>query len=408
MYKIIFLIIPIVVYAQSLKELIDLSVLHNDLVISKTFIQSSKLKELESKESDYYPTIDVGAFYERVDERSDYQAGDIYSGFAKAGVDIYDGGKKSALIDKAKGELKSSTYEKVDTKKSLALSIADDFFHIKSLEASLDSRDEAKKYLKAQLQRIEKFYEVELATKDDVDRLQASYDTNIYEIESIRFKILTLKKSLELKVGLHVGTLEYSSFKVPSELDYEISDSLKALEAKKQSLISGSKILKSAYYPHVRVEDTYSLFGYDRKGPLNPETQESQNRLFLSVNMRLFDFGAVSKSEEALLISSEALNSQINYKTKEQKMQYKLAKSRIQTNQIKIKSSKSALIAANSAFKTIEEKYNAGIVDYVVYLDALTSKTSANSLYETSLNDLELAYSLYYFYSGKNIKDYLK
>ena len=395
-------------YAQSLKELIEIASNSNDLVIAKTFSELSKSKELEAKESSYYPTLDIGAYYQRLDDRSNFQPGTIYSGFAKVGVDVYDGGKKSSLVSQAKNELKTITYEKNDIKKSIALQITQDFFNIKSLNATLKSKIEAQKYLKAQLERIKKFYEADVATKDDVDRLQAAYDTNIYDIESIKFQALSLKRELGLRVGENIDKLDDSKFIKSDDSSYELSDNLKALLATKEAVVSGSIALDSVYYPQVRIEDTYSLFGYARDDTFHPKGEDTQNKLLVSVNMRLFDFGVVSKSKEAILISSNALNSQINYKTKEQKMEYDLAKARIQTAKAKIKSAKSALIASRSAFKTIEQKYNVGIVDYVIYLDALTSKTSAKSLYESSLNDLEIAYAIYYFYAGKNVKEYIK
>ena len=89
-------------------------------------------------------------------------------------------------------------------------------------------------------------------------------------------------------------------------------------------------------------------------------------------------------------------------------MQYDLSKQRIQTSKVKIKSALSALISATSAFKTVEEKYNAGLVDNVVYLDALTAKTRAKALHKTSLNDLEVAYAMYYYFSGKTIEEFLR
>ena len=128
----------------------------------------------------------------------------------------------------------------------------------------------------------------------------------------------------------------------------------------------------------------------------------------LTLNFRVFDYGAISDSKETVLLASKALSSQIAFQTKEQEMQFKLASSRIQTAKVKILSSKSALNAATSAFETIEKKYNAGIVDYIIYLDSLSKKTSSTSLYESGLNELEIAYAIYYYYSGKNIKEELQ
>ncbi len=410
--SLILLSVPMFIYADTLGEFIVHSKVNNDLVVSKEFTQKSKSKSLDSRESLYFPTIDVGAFYKRDDEPTPMQAGDTYSAYAKIGYDIYDGGRRSSSVDSAKNDLKSSSHDTAATKKSIALQITQEFFNIKSAEANLQARQEAQKSLKAQLHRVQKFYEAKVATKDDVDRLQSAYDTNIYDMESIKFKILSLKKSLELKIGKSVDVLNDSSF-VKEDLNaYDTLDSTKSLIAKQMSIRDSSNAIDSAYYPNIRIEDTYSLYGYGREDDfatqIGVEPLENQNKLMLTLNMRLFDYGQITKTQEAILLGSKALGAQISYQNKEQKIQYELSKARIETSRLKIKSANSALVSASSAFDTVEKKYDAGIVDYVVYLDGLSKKTSAKSLYESSLNDLEVAYAIYYFYSGKNIEEFLK
>ena len=336
------------------------------------------------------------------------QAGDIYSGFAKLSFDIYDGGKKSALLKKSEHEFKASSFETKSTKKSLSLKIVEDFYNIKSFESALASRQEAKNSLYEQLQRMMQFVIAKVATSDDVDRLQAAYDTNIYEMESLKFKIISLKKALELKVGKKIVNFDDSKFKEFEKRELELTDNIKALIANKDALISGADSLSSIYYPQIKIEDTYSIYGYDRYDASHPKGLDNQNKLLLSLNMRLFDMGSVSKSKEAILINSQALNTELSYSKKEQNMFYDLALEAIEIGKVKIKSAKSALVSAKSAFKTISKKYDAGIVDNIVYLDALTSQTEAKALYDRALNDLEIAYASYYYYAGKNIEDFLK
>jgi len=402
------LLIPAFIYAESLKSLLDYATENSDLVVSKTLTQKAKASEVESRESAYYPTIDAGAFYQSLDERTPMQAGDVYSGYAKVGFDIYDGGKKSALLSQSKSEHKASSFDSESTKKSLSLQITEDFFNIKSLKATLASREEARKSLQEQLTRMQRFYAAKVATSDDVDRLQAAYDTNIYEMESIKLQILSAKKSLELKVGKNIANLDESKFIEFKRYELELTDSVKSLIAQKDALISGAESVDSVYYPQVRIEDTYSVYGYERTDVLHPEGIDNQNKLMVSLNLRVFDNGTVAKSKQAIMINSQALNTQVSYSKKEQLMKYELALSAIDTSQIKIKSAKSALVSATSAFKTISKKYDAGIVDNVVYLDALTSQTEAKALYETSVNDLEIAYAAYYYYAGKNIEEFLQ
>ncbi|WP_345993732.1 TolC family protein [Sulfurimonas sp. HSL-1716] len=410
MRRIALLLIPAFIYADNLKELLDYATQKSDLVVAKTLAQEAKKKELSSQKRGYLPTLDLGGLYQRYDERNPIQPGTTYVGYAKVGLDIYDGGRRSALVDQKKSELLSSGYESEATKKSLSLQITKTFYNIKTLQASLDAKTEAQKSLKAQLYRMQQFYIAKVATKDDVDRLQAAFDTNSYNIDALKLQILSAKKQLELLVGKSVDVLQKSSFKEVNEDSYELSDDTKALIAQKDSLGYTARSVSSVYYPNIRVEDSYSLYEYDGTDgiPQSYLPPKNQNKVMVTANIRLFDFGAVSQSEEALMLNAQSLKAQIHYKTKEQKINFEIAEEGLKTSRAEIKSAKSALDAATSAFKTIEEKYNAGIVDNVTYLDALSSLTDAKALYTKALNDEQIAYATYYFYGGKNIGEYLQ
>ena len=408
MKKWLLLIVPALMYGENLKSLLEYATQNSDLVVEKTLSQKAKVVELESKESAYYPTIDVGGFYQSVNEKTPMVAGDVYSAYAKISLDIYDGGKKSALVSQSEHEYKSSSFETEAMKKSLSLQIVQDFFTIKSLQTSLEAKEDANRSLKEQLTRVNRFFLAKVATKDDVDRLQSAYDTNMYEIETLKFQILSLKKSLELKVGKNIATLDKSEFITFESKEFELTDSIKALSSQKDALISGSESIDSAYYPQIKIEDTYNFYGYDRSDASHFKGAENQNKILLSLNMRIYDNATIDKVKESLLINAQALETKLSYARAQQKMQYDLAISRINTAKIKIKSAKSALIAANSTFETISKKYDARIVDNVVYLDALTVQTSAKALYATSLNDLEIAHAIYYYYAGKNIEEFVQ
>ncbi len=408
MKRLLFLLAPALLFGDDLKSLLEYAKNNNDLLVSSKFAQDAKAQEIESKKSAYFPTIDVGAFYKSTEERNLMQAGDVYSGYAKAGLDIYDGGRKSSLLDQAKNEHKASEHDTNEMKKALSLDITKDFYAIKSLEASLVAKQDASKSLQEQLLRIKKYFEAKLATRDDIDRLQAAYDTNMYDIEALRFQILSTHKLLELKVGKNIDSLDSSNFKETLLQNLENSDAIASMMAKESSLRNGAESINSGYYPQIRVEDSYNIYGYERADAAHLAGVDNQNVLMLSANMRIFDYGTLSDAKQAVIVNSYALKAQVAYKTKEQKMQQELALFRIETGEIKIKSAKSALVAATSAYTTINEKYNVGVVDYIVYLNALTAKTGAKALYETSLNELEVAYASYYYYSGKNLEEFIK
>jgi len=394
--------------AEDLKSILAYASANNHLILASNVDKKAKEMELHSQRSSYYPTIDVGMMYQRLDARTITLPGDVYAKYAKVGFDIYDGGRNSSLVKQKRKELESSTYDSKAMKKNISLQIVQDFYNIKSLEASLLAFNEAKRSLGAQLLRMKQFYEAKLATKDDVERLQSAYDTNIYEIESIKFQILSLKESLNLKVGKRVDFLEDSSFKELSEDEYELRDDIRSLLAKKDAVLSAAEVIDSVYYPNIRLEDTYSFYEYGRTDLYHPEGLDKQNKILITLNVRVFDKGTAQSAKEVILMNAQALNNKIEYQKNEQKMQYELSKQRIKTGKIKIKSALSALVSATSAFKSIDEKYNAGLVDNVAYLDALSAQTKATALYKRSLNDLEVAYATYYYYSGKELEDFLQ
>ncbi len=405
---ILILIVPFFLYAENLKSIIEYAMQNSDLVISKKYTQQSKSKQVESKEGAYYPTLDIGAFYQSLEQKTPNLAGDVYSGYATLGYDIYDGGKRSALLRGSKKEYEASSHNTKSMKNSLALNIVNNFFNIKSLDATLSARYEAKIFLQKQLERVKRFVLARVATQDDVDRLQAAYDTNIYEMEAIKLEMLSMKKLLELKIGRDIDSLDDSEFIEFREDELELIDSVKSLMASREAVLSGAKSLDSIYYPRIKIEDTYSMYGYNRTDHEHKDGFNNQNKLLLSFNMRIYDNAIELNAKEALEIEAQALNSKLAYSKKEQLMQYEIALSRIKTSLVKIKSSTSALKSADSAFRVISKKYDAGIVDNVVYLDALSSKTTAKALYEKSLNDLEVAYASYYYYGGKNIEEFLR
>ncbi|WP_457745973.1 TolC family protein [Sulfurimonas sp.] len=411
MKQIILLLLPVFIYAETLQTLLEYANQNNNLIQASSIEEKAKQQELSSQESSYYPTLDATAFYHRDDDATPFNAGTTYGASATLEWSVYDGGKRAANIKQKDAQLHAKKYTTKKTKTDIALSITQDFFTIRSMIALLSAQEDASKAIQTQLERIKSFYEVDLATSDDVDRLQSAYDKSIYEIESLKLKILSTKKKLELKVGKTIHSFDNSFFVKVTQESVELLPAIAALKSSAKSLLHASDAIKSFYYPNVKISDTYTYYGYDNKptiGGVPIELLYQQNTLQATLNMRLVDFGVLSEQQEALKLQAEALKQQIIYQDKEQKVELDIAKERIKTAKLNIKSTQSAFKSASSALTTITQKYKAGIVDNVVYLDALSNNTSAKALYEQSLNDLEIAYAIYYYYQGKNLQEKLQ
>ncbi len=405
MKKYLLLLLPALVCGDNLKTILDYAGKNNNLVQASKLIEDSRAQDIQTKENALYPSIDVGGNMQHLKELPAGQPGDIYSVYAKISYDIYDGGKKSSLVNSAKNDYKSSLYNYNATKDNLNLDVVQDFYLIKNLKGSLLAKQEAGKSLGEQLNRIKKYFEARLATKNDIDRIQSSYDTNNYETESIKFQIIQATKTLELKVGKNIDSIENSTFIEILENKFEENSNIKSMKAKRDALLSNIEVINSASLPQLKIENTYSKFYYGQTNENLPAGLDNQNNLTLTASMKLYDFGVNKSEKQSVMIQAQALSKEIDYKIEEQKIQNNISIARIMASKAKINSSQSALKAAKSAFEVMTEKYNAGLVDYVSYLDSLTSKTNAIVAHEISLNELQTAYAIYYYYNGKNLQD---
>lgn len=417
MIKLFFLLfLPLWLYGANLKELLG-ALGQNDLLEAKAYSVESKQSELKSKKSSFFPTIDLGASYDNTNKVSPFQFKDRYSAYARLELDIYDGGLKYAQMSGAKNELSATKHSKEAFAKSLELDVVKNYYECLSLTSDIEAALDSKKAIKEELLRVEKFVEAGLLAKDEADRLRSSYNSVEYELEGLNVALVSSKKNLELKLDITIDSLEGSSFKKEflGEID-ELSD-IKALNFTKASLLDNSRVLRSLYYPTIKLRDTYSYFWYENAdtssmpqglSSLNDSFKiKEQNVLMLSANIRVFDFSSAKEQSDALRLNSISLAKEIEYKTKEQKMMQDIALLEIQASDKKLKSAKSALVYAKSVYESISKKYQASLVDYVTFLDALKSKTKATSTYKRALNELEVAYASYYYFSGKNLEEFL-
>ena len=394
-----------------LSELIVGTKANNHEIKAKEFEARSKASLLGAQKSDYYPYIDIGGQYVRQNKTTAYGAGEARSGYITAGIKIFDGGERSALVKKSDFEYKASLLESSDFKNNKILELAQNYYAFLKQKAFLHALITKRDTLAYQLQRLNDFHKAGLSPKEEVDRIRASYDSNIYSIESIKLSLKQIEDALVLISGMRIGEIDESKLIEPNGiLEIKPFDSIKALGAQQNALEQNAKSIEASKYPTIKLENTYTRSEYDRLStPLAEEfLLRSQNTVTLSANMRLFDGGKRNKNKEALQYQKLSLQSQKNYMFESQKNSFELAKKRIETVGTQLKSTKSALKASKSTYESIKEQYEAGVVDYLSYLDALDSKIDALAQYKEALYEYEMAKALYYYYAGRDIEEYVQ
>jgi outer membrane protein TolC len=338
------------------------------------------------------------------------QVGNVY---ASLNLEVYDGGRKDALLQAKQFEKEASLFEKEAFTKSITLQIVQHYYTIKKLKANLKALQERSRELKAQIGRIRKFKTTGLATQEDVDKLQAVLDNNAYTMENTQLALSRSEENLRLLTGLPAKRLARNYFVQPKKVRFEWFDQIKLLQANAEAIGMNAEAIHAAYMPQVNLSDSYHKSHYDDLvfmpgGGGEAFLIDHQNTLSLSGNIRLFDKGRIAKQSEAVKYQKLALLSQIEQSKKDQKMQFRLAGKNLRTMQAKLRSAKSALKAAKSTYDVVRQKFEVGLVDNIAFLDALAQKTLTEARYKETVYDNEIAKSLYYYYAGKDPKEFIR
>lgn len=297
--------------------------------------------------------------------------------------------------------------------KSITLAIVRHYYSIQSYRATLDALQERSNELKAQIKRVKKFLVAGLSTQEDLDKLVAVYENNNFTIENTKLTLATNEDNLELISGLSAKQLKRNYFTEPRKVQFEYFDTIKVMQSNASAIGENANAIDAGYMPQVNLSDTYHKSHFDdfvsSPGIVGDEFLiDHQNKLSISVNMRVFDKGKMAKESEAVKYQKLSLLSEIDHAKKEQRMNYKLAGKTLKTTRTKLKSAKAAFKAAQSTYSVIRQKFEVGLVDNIAFLDALAERTLADARYKETVYDYEVRKSIYYYYAGKDPKEFIR
>jgi outer membrane protein TolC len=406
-------LLPIWVTAHEygLKELITHTHQNNPMIKATALTVEAKYKEREAAGRAFWPTLDIGGSYTMVTPTSLVNPGETTSGYATVRMELYDGGRKSALKRAKISEHRASLFEQEAFSKSLSLKIIEHYYTVQKLQAMLYALYGQSKELKAQLDRIRKFNAAGLATQEDIDKLVAVYENNRYTIENTKLALETRLENLRLESGLPVEELQEEFFREADDILFEPYEKSKILKSRAKAIDENAKAVGAGYMPQITIQDTYSESHYDDLAPSTFPGDillDHQNQASVSITMRLFDHGKMRKEREALQYQKMALESESQYRIEEQKMHFRLSKTNLKTMQTKLISAYSEMKAAKSTYRAILKKFENGLVDNIAYLDALNNQTLAKARYDETRYDYEIAKSIHYYYAGKDPKEFIE
>ncbi len=383
---------------------------HNDLARAKTMNIRSKQREIDAAERAYAPTVDIGLSQTISSPVTRQSPGAVGAAFVRASMNLFDGGRKAKTIEAKRYEHQAALFEKQAFARSTALGVVRQYFTLKKLRANLSALHQRAHELQAQLDRIRKLKAAGMATASMVDKFKAAYEDNAYRIENTRLGIESSAENLKLLSGLTARHLARNYFVEPRHVAFRVFAGTRAMRAQAAAIGKNAEAIATAYSPQVNASYTYNRTAFGDLAPGVPPASlpDHSHKFQLNVGMRVYDGGTIGRKSEAVQYQKLALRAKIRHAIKEQKMNYRLARKRLHTVRAQIHSARTALAAAKSSYRSVKKSFEAGVVDNVTYLDALSQKTMAQARYQATRYDYEIAKAVYYFYAGKNLKRYVR
>ena len=407
MKKVLLFLMPLLLSAQNLNELIELS-MKNSLIRSSSHELQSIKSEYESSKSSYKPDITIGANYSNANKETASAADSSISAYGKLSYMIYDGGKKRNTFDGYESSIKSSSKNLENLKNQISLQVVNYYFNYLSLVANKEAKLKEIEKLKAQQIRLQRFLEAGTTTDDEVQKIISRVQSANVALHEIELSIQTILHNLEYITGETVSIDEGSLIQKYFTSDQGLRADIKALEYEMYALLANAKSQKSATEPIFSLDNTFNYYDPDYNNKMYDSGIDTQNVLKLNLSWKVFDFGSTDKAYEAAYKKYLAQKSRYEYEKNRASVDLKLALKAYEIAKLKISSAQAGVKAANSTYESVEAKYHNGLIDNVAYLEALSEKYQASSVLKSARYDLQIKQADIIYHSGKKLTEYIK
>ncbi|EDO6595338.1 multidrug efflux RND transporter outer membrane subunit CmeD [Campylobacter coli] len=406
---IILVFLPLSLSASNLREFITLSQNNEQYLIKQMQSEQASLSRSQAFRN-YLPHLSLNSAYV-ANNKDRFIIDPQESLFAKFSLNLllYDGGAREANLRALESKEKLSFLDKEQSKNYLALNAITLYFNTLSLEKILLANQQKVEFLRSTFERLQKFYDAGLSPKDELESIKARYHLSLLELSQNELKLASIQKEIKILSNTDFTPSGNAFLENPNQ---EKSQSYEVLIAKEQINLAKESVnlAKAEYFPKFYMQDNFGFYknNYNPKIPtpfINLadeflEKYSQSNQFILGMEWKIFDFNARAKEveKERLNVQIANANARLSERKNKEELNYidqslKVLKQQIYTLNL-------SLNAANLAFESVDKKYQAGLVSYVEYLQALEAKFKARSDLELAHNEFEITKANYYFNAG--------
>lgn len=321
----------------------------------------------------------------------------------------------NAIKEKGATAIKAN-YDSKYTKQNIYLQVVQQYYTYFSNESKLLTLKQKLEQINSDVDRVQKLYNQGLKTIADLESLKSQAALTQYQIDDAKLALEQSKLMLEYLTNTKIESLKRVNIESPS-FKLQDRDDIKSLEYEAQAQKYLNKQLH--YFPVLNIQDSYTYniqipdFAKSlMNGGLPPsflmQFADHQNTLSVVVSYGLFAKIGQSMQKQSFRLAQLATEKNLAYKKNEQKKDEELYRKAIEVAQNQIKSAKASLISANLSYDNMKKRYDANLVTFTEYLQALSTKYDAESTFIQALNNYEIQKANYIFYSGQELEQYVQ
>ncbi|HEC3357217.1 TPA: multidrug efflux RND transporter outer membrane subunit CmeD [Campylobacter jejuni] len=408
---------PLAMLASNLHEFIALSQNNESYLIKQMQSEQANLDK-EQAFRNYLPSLSLNSAYV-ANNKDRFIIDPQESLFAKVSLNflLFDGGAREANLRALESREKLSLLDKEQNKNYLALNAITLYFNTLSLEKILLANQQKVSFLKSTFERLQKFYDAGLSPKDELESIKAKYHLSLLELSQNELKLANIQKEIKILSDMDFKVQGNAFLENPQQeksQNYEVMIAKEQINLAKESV----NLAKAEYFPKFYIQDNFNFYknNYNPKVPALfanladqfLEKYSQGNQFILGMEWKIFDFNARAKEVEKERLNVQIANANARFSERKNKEELNYLDKSLKVLQEQILALNLSLNAANLAFESVDKKYQAGLVSYVEYLQALEVKFKAQSDLELAKNEFEITKANYYFNAGIDLNSKVK
>lgn len=325
---------------------------------------------------------------------------------------LYDGARYSN-IKLASKNYELNQFELQKSKNEAEFNLVKLYYTYLALDDNIEYKKKNIEYLNASLDRLSKLTDVGLKPIDELEIFRARVELEKIELEQF------LHNKNEILSKIYLMTNEKITPLKGSFIEYNLQDSnsidVKINEIKANMSELNKNAAYSEFLPKIFIKNmtilSKSKYDFSEFGALEPlinqkiKEKMTSNIFMIGFKWNLFSFGADKKHLESARLESLAAKQMLNYSKRLNEENIKLQIQEIDILNKEIKANEARVKASENAFNSILKKYEAGLLGYVEYLNAMELNYAANAALSLAKSKLEISKSKLLLELGNKISE---